>query len=795
MTAPHQKRRPAAFAALIAFSLAGAFAAIHGDPLDRFTGPDFESSVALDSAAAGIPTLAGVGTAFPGPADAPKIGELQALPSLDSHPEILLRDAFRAEIAGDNRQALESYAAFFEKGEDSAHARAAYGRLLAVNRRFDDALRELDRAIELAPPAAGSEYAILKGEVLRRAKRDGDARDFLKQARFRYEDDPGIEFLLGEIYYDARDYPLAWQHHKRTLVHLDRAGSRAATYRSISLWRLADLNLRANKLERAGQYLEQYLRHNPRRHYPRYILADRVYYRLGRYEDSRRELENLLRNDEVDLAEQSVDLARGYGLLARIYYLFQDVRFIPTLRLHSAYKKDNQPGIVERSLFLAHRGDEREALRILLPIVKRQENTVFIPWVAILRIVEKSGRPELIADQLTHVASIAEGFGRHRMAFRWLHDASAIKASAPKVPVSETRINQVFAAHYEATGQNYRASLYLDRAIRAAEAAHSARTESKKDAGDSADSTAPDTPESAADEFEEDLQDVIARLKLTRASILAKSDVGQYDLAAALAREVGESALAHATRGEIEYSRGDLAAAEAAYTRAIELVPIEAARQQKNPRVREVLGVGRRSRSSYYFMRAAVRYDRGAVAEAVADLEQSLELNPKFAIAANFLAYLYARENQKLLTAFRLVDEAIESDPVNGHYLDTLAWIHFRRGEYPKARYHASYAVRLLEYEGETFSSGAKTGGEKNSGVEPEMLAHLGDILTALARPTEAGRNYRRARALLKQRQSLRDDSGRARNFGLHDRKLLERLEGLLGASQSDSSTTTQPAD
>lgn len=756
------RRTPLKIGLLSSILLAGVIG-LHGDPpakFDRFG--DRDRSVA-DAVNSNTTDALALRSDFPGSA----AGELPVLPALGEHPEIQLREAFAAEISGDNRRALEAYQAFFADGEDSAHARASYGRLLAVNRRNDDALRELDRAIELAPQ--NSDYVILKAEVLRRGKHDDQALEFLNEVLYRYEDDPGIEFLLGELYYDGGDFPSALKHHKRTLVHLDRAGSRASTYRSISLWRLADLNLRSNRLERSRGYLVQYLRHNPRRHYPRFILADRIYYRLGRYEDARRELETLLRSDKVELAEQSVDLTRAYGLLARIYYLFQDVRFVETLRQNAAYNKNNQPGIVERSLALAHRGKEREALQYLLPIVQRQEDTVFIPWVAILRIVSNSGRPELYAEQLTHVASIAEGFGRHQMAFAWLRKARDIKAANPRAAVSDTRVNQVFAAHYEAMGQNYRASLYLDRAIRAAEKQR-ARSETS-------DAKQPAKAE-AADEFEEDPTDVIIRLSLTRAAILGKSEVGRFDQALDLVRSVGETALAYATRGEIEFSRGNLSAAEAAYDRSIELVPIEASRQQEDARVREVLGIGRRSRARYHFMRAVVRYDREAVAGAIEDLEQSLELNPKFAMAANFLAYLYARENKKLLSAFRLVDEAIESDPANGHYIDTLAWIHYRRGEFPQARYHAAFAVRLLEV-------GAETSSTSNGGVvEPEMLAHLGDILAAMERPEEAHGKYRRARALLEKRQATPD----SRRFGVHEQKLLRNLKQKLLEAESDAS-------
>lgn len=722
-------------------------------------------SLTTGTASSGLP-------AFPGPAAGHPVERIQPDARLATHPEILLRRAYRAEIAGDSRTALAAYEKYFASPaaaeqdttrpsgavfgrRESAYSRAAYGRLLALNRRTADALTQIERAIDLAPK--NSEYAILKAEVLRRAKRDEDALDYLSEVLYRYEDDPGIEFLLGELRYDARDFSAALGHHTRVLVHLKRAGSRSVTYRNVSLWRLADMHLQAGQLGPAAKYLERYLRFNPRRHYPRFILADRIYYSQGRFANARRELQTLLGAPPAELLKQSVELDRAYGLLARIYYFDEDARFVNAMRGHAAYHKTGEPAIVERALLLAHRGEEREALQFLLPIVQRQQNRVLIPWVAILRIVSGSDRPGLYAEQLTHVAAIASEFGQHRRGLAWLREAESIKRKHPDAPVSFARMEQVRAAHYEGLKQTARASLALRDAVAYLE-------RRPKDSQASAESAAKPAAEIGGDEtFTDDPAGVAADLRLTHALLLSSRGVGRYAEAYELAVAAGETSQSYAARGEIEFNRRRLPAAEAAFGKALDLAEAEARAQQADERIRKVLQPRAARRARLHFLRAVVLYDLDRTAAAVEDLTAALELRPNFGMAANFLAYIYGRENRRLVSALRLIDGALEREPVNAHYLDTLALIELRRGELLAARYQASFAVRLQDDEG--------------GGAEPEMIAHLGEILAGLGRDAEARSQYDRARVLLKQR---RDRPEPGQDFDFRDEALLKKLERRL---------------
>jgi len=59
--------------------------------------------------------------------------------------------------------------------------------------------------------------------------------------------------------------------------------------------------------------------------------------------------------------------------------------------------------------------------------------------------------------------------------------------------------------------------------------------------------------------------------------------------------------------------------------------------------------------------------------------------NKEDADALNSLAYLYALQGRNLKKALIYVKKALEKDPENGAYLDTLGWIYFRQGKFRKA--------------------------------------------------------------------------------------------------------------
>ncbi|MDQ6998190.1 MAG: tetratricopeptide repeat protein [Mariprofundus sp.] len=66
-------------------------------------------------------------------------------------------------------------------------------------------------------------------------------------------------------------------------------------------------------------------------------------------------------------------------------------------------------------------------------------------------------------------------------------------------------------------------------------------------------------------------------------------------------------------------------------------------------------------------------------------INQLLKTTPTHAEAMNFLAYTYAIQGIKLGKAEALLHRALLLKPDNGYYLDSLAWVYYMSGKFPKA--------------------------------------------------------------------------------------------------------------
>lgn len=103
----------------------------------------------------------------------------------------------------------------------------------------------------------------------------------------------------------------------------------------------------------------------------------------------------------------------------------------------------------------------------------------------------------------------------------------------------------------------------------------------------------------------------------------------------------------------------------------------------------------------------------GAVERAIPALQRAAALQPDFAAALNYLAYLWADRGENLEEALRLAERAVALDMQSGAFVDTLGWALFRLGRLPEAR-------RLLER------------AHRLEGDDPAILDHLGDLYLAL---------------------------------------------------------------
>ncbi|MBZ4414133.1 tetratricopeptide repeat protein [Myxococcus sp. MISCRS1] len=145
--------------------------------------------------------------------------------------------------------------------------------------------------------------------------------------------------------------------------------------------------------------------------------------------------------------------------------------------------------------------------------------------------------------------------------------------------------------------------------------------------------------------------------------------------------------------------------------------------------LREALARMPKDPALQYVMGAAFER-QGDMAGAQARMRAVLEVEPDHAPALNFLGYLLAQSGRHLDEAERLVLRALELRPDNGAFLDSLGWVYFRRGDYPRA-------VEVLE-RASTLAPD-----------EPVILEHLGDAYQRAARGPEAAGAWRRALEVL----------------------------------------------
>jgi len=110
--------------------------------------------------------------------------------------------------------------------------------------------------------------------------------------------------------------------------------------------------------------------------------------------------------------------------------------------------------------------------------------------------------------------------------------------------------------------------------------------------------------------------------------------------------------------------------------------------------------------------------------EAIKALKESIAIAPS-ASAYNLLAYIYALEKTSLDEALLYVQKALQEDPDNLAYQDTLGWIYFQKQDYTRAL--EVFASILLALDGQPSFDGLD-----------EVYYHIGMVYEALNRRDDA---------------------------------------------------------
>ncbi len=154
----------------------------------------------------------------------------------------------------------------------------------------------------------------------------------------------------------------------------------------------------------------------------------------------------------------------------------------------------------------------------------------------------------------------------------------------------------------------------------------------------------------------------------------------------------------------------------------------------KTSKARALLGELLKKNPDY----AEARMQLAVISERVGDMpavEENfrylLAKNPGNANVLNYLGYALADRGQKLDEAEAMIEKAVALEPANGAYLDSLAWVKFRRGRMPEAMAAVKKAVAAVW-------------------DDPVVWGHAGDIYEAAGDDVSAWRSWKRAAMLEK---------------------------------------------
>jgi tetratricopeptide (TPR) repeat protein len=144
--------------------------------------------------------------------------------------------------------------------------------------------------------------------------------------------------------------------------------------------------------------------------------------------------------------------------------------------------------------------------------------------------------------------------------------------------------------------------------------------------------------------------------------------------------------------------------------------------------------------AKFYFNYGMAAEQAGLYDKAADLMRKSIALDPEnSAEASNYLGYMWADHNMNLDEAETMIRRALQSEPNNASYLDSLGWVEFRKGQFDRALDNLLRAAKTAERE------------------DPVVFEHIGDTYLKLNRTWEALEAWQKALSLDPKNKNLAD--------------------------------------
>ena len=140
----------------------------------------------------------------------------------------------------------------------------------------------------------------------------------------------------------------------------------------------------------------------------------------------------------------------------------------------------------------------------------------------------------------------------------------------------------------------------------------------------------------------------------------------------------------------------------------------------------EQLSTKEEDKQYVWFLRGSTFERQKRYTDAETQFKKVIAGDPEHASALNYLGYMLADQNTQLDEALGYIKHAVNLDPANGAYLDSLGWAYFRLGKYDLAEENLLKASQKIN-------------------TDPTVHDHLGDLYQKTGRLKLAAANWERA--------------------------------------------------
>jgi tetratricopeptide (TPR) repeat protein len=126
------------------------------------------------------------------------------------------------------------------------------------------------------------------------------------------------------------------------------------------------------------------------------------------------------------------------------------------------------------------------------------------------------------------------------------------------------------------------------------------------------------------------------------------------------------------------------------------------------------------------FVQASIFERQKKYEQAEQTFKKVLSVDPLNASASNYLGYMLADRGVRLEESVKYIQKALELEPNNGAYLDSLGWAYFKMGRYDLAESPMEAAARLIQN-------------------DPTIHEHLGNLYLRMGKTAQAQEEWQRA--------------------------------------------------